>query len=192
CAACVWKASPYMSSAMDRRLVLEFLPGIAFLAGNAYGGLLWAAAVTVVATAIAVALRWRWDGSIPWLAVATLVLAVVLTAFGLALNDETFVLVRPTVGAIAFAAILAVGAFAKPSLLQRTLGYRLQIEDNGWPVLHLAWIGISLFSAFANEVARQFLSTDQWAFYNVASDPILFGLIYLATRMIAEHYWIED
>ncbi|MEM6382237.1 MAG: septation protein IspZ [Pseudomonadota bacterium] len=177
---------------MDRRLVLEFLPGIAFLAGNAYGGLLWAAAVTVVATAVAVALRWRWDGSIPWLAVSTLVLAVVLTAFGLALNDETFVLVRPTVGALAFAGILAVGAFARPSLLQRTLGYRLQIKEAGWPVLHAAWISISVFSAFANEVARRVLSTDHWAIYNVASDPALFGLIYLATRWIAEWYWVED
>lgn len=177
---------------MDRRLVLEFLPGIAFLAGNAYGGLLWAAAVTVVATAIAVAIRWRWDGSIPWLAVATLILAVVLTAFGLVLNDETFVLIRPTVGAIAFSAILAVGALAKPSLLERTLGYRLQLEKAGWPILHAAWISISLLSALANEFARRLLSTDQWAFYNVASDPILFGLIYLTTRMIAEWYWVED
>ncbi|MEM9426331.1 MAG: septation protein IspZ, partial [Pseudomonadota bacterium] len=120
---------------MDRRLILEFLPGIAFLLGNAYGGLLWAAAVTVVATAVAVALRWRWDASVPWLAVATFVLAVILTAFGVALNDETFVLVRPTVGAVAFAGILAAGAFARPSLLERTLGYRLKLEREGWVAL---------------------------------------------------------
>ncbi|WP_424968095.1 hypothetical protein [Dinoroseobacter sp. S375] len=44
---------------MDRRLLLEFLPGAAFLLGYAYGGLLWAAAVTVLATGVAVALRWR-------------------------------------------------------------------------------------------------------------------------------------
>lgn len=177
---------------MDRRLLLEFLPGAAFLLGHAYGGLLWAAAVTVLATGVAVALRWRWDGAIPWLAVATLALAVILTAFGLALKDETFVLIRPTVGALAFAAILAVGALARPSLLERTLGYRLQLERQGWAVLHMAWITLSLLSAGANEVARQVLSTDHWAIYNVASDPALFGLIYLATRWIAEWYWIED
>ncbi|MBO6754787.1 MAG: septation protein IspZ [Roseibium sp.] len=177
---------------MDRRLTLEFLPGAAFLLGNAYGGLLWAAAVTVFATAVAVALRWRWDGSIPWLAVSTLILAIILTAFGLSLNDETFVLVRPTVGAAAFAIILAIGAFAKPSLLERTLGYRLHLEKAGWVILHAAWTGLSLMSALANEFARRLLSTDQWAFYNVASDPALFALIYLATRIIAEWYWVED
>ena len=177
---------------MDRRLALEFLPGVAFLLGNAYGGLLWAAAVAVVATALAVAVRWRWDGSIPWLAVATLILAVTLTAFGLALDDETFVLIRPTIGATAFAAILAIGAIAKPSLLERTLGYRLQLEKAGWVILHGAWISLALLFALANEFARRLLSTDHWAFYNVASDPALFGLIYIATRIVAERYWVDD
>jgi len=177
---------------MDRRLLLEFLPGIAFLAGNAYGGLLWAASVTVIATLAAVILRWTWDSAIPWLAVSTLGLAIVLTGFGLALNDKTFVLVRPTVGAVALAAILAIGALVRPSLLQRTLGYRLQLRDEGWPVLHAAWISLTLISGAANEWARRALSADHWALYNVASDPILVGLIYLVTRAIAERYWREE
>ena len=78
----------------------------------------------------AVALRWQWDGSVPWLAVATLVLAMVLTGFGIVLKDETFVLVRPTVGALTFAGILVIGAFARPSLLKRTLGYRASRSVN--------------------------------------------------------------
>lgn len=177
---------------MDRRLFLEFLPGIAFLVGNAYGGLLWAAAFTVVATVFAVTLRWRWDGSIPWLAVATLFLAAVLTAFGLALNDETFILIRPTAGALAFAAILIMGALAKPSLLERALGYRLHLEKAGWRVLHVSWIGLFLLSALANEYARRLLSTDQWAVFNVASDPVLIGMIYIGTRTVARSYWAGE
>ena len=177
---------------MDRRLVLEFLPGVAFLAGYEVAGLLWAAAATVLATALAVALRWRWDGAVPWLAVATLILALVLTAAGVVLRDETFVLVRPTVGALAFAAILAAGALARPSLLRRSLGYKLRIDDTGWRVLHGAWIALALASAMANELARRVLSTDHWALYNVLSDPALFGLIYAATWATACRYWIED
>ncbi len=177
---------------MDRRLVLEFLPAVAFLLGNAYGGLLWAAGVTAVATTVAVVVRWHWDQAIPWLAVATLILAVVLTGFGFALNDETFVLVRPTVGACAFAAILGIGAFARPSLLRRTLSYRLHMENIGWHALHIAWIALALLSAGANEVARRALTTDQWAVYNVASDPALIALIWLATRLVAERYWVEE
>ncbi|MCR9222001.1 MAG: septation protein IspZ [Alphaproteobacteria bacterium] len=177
---------------MDRRLLLEILPGVAFLLGNAAGGLLWAAGAAAAATGVAVAIRWRWDGCAPWLAVATLVLALVLTAFGVVLNDETFVLVRPTIGALAFAAILAVGALARPSLLRRTLGYRLRIKEAGWRVLHLVWIALALLSAAANEIAWRALTTDQWALYNVLSDPALIGLIYLGTRLVAQRYWVIE
>ena len=177
---------------MDRRLALEFLPGVAFLVGYELAGLLWAAAATVLATAVAVLLRWRWDGRVPWLAVATLVLALVLTASGVILRDETFVMVRPTVGAVAFACILAAGTVVRPSLLRRTLGYKLRIDDTGWRMLHAAWIALALLSGVANEVARRVLSTDHWALYNVLSDPTLFGLIYAATWATAWRYWSED
>lgn len=177
---------------MDRRLLLELLPGIAFLLGNVLGGLFVAAGAAVIATAFSVAVRWRWDGCVPWLAVSTFVLALILTASGIVLNDETYVLVRPTVGALAFAGILGVGALARPSLLERALDYRLRIEAQGWPLLHIAWIALALFSALANEVARRALSTDQWAIYNVLSDPVLIALIWLATRFIAERYWVVE
>ncbi len=174
---------------MDRRLLLEILPGIAFLIGNAAGGLLWAAGVAVAATCLAVGLRWRWDGQVPWLAVAILFVALILTGFGVVLNDETFVLLRPTVGALAFGGILAVGALMQPSLLKRTLGYRIRIEDAGWTALHLAWIALALLSAAGKEITRRVLTTDHWAIYNALSDPVLIGLIWLATRSIAVRYW---
>lgn len=177
---------------MDRRLFLELFPGLAFLLGYELGGLFWAAGATAAATSLAVALRWKWDGQVPWLAVATLLLVLVLTAAGLVLQDATFIMVRPTVGALAFAAILALGALARPSLLRRSLEYKLHIEDTGWRVLHFAWVLLALFSAAANEVARRVLSVDHWAIYNVISDPALFGLIWIATRGVAERYWIED
>lgn len=177
---------------MDRRLILELVPGPVFLLGNAMGGLLWAAAAATVATGIALAFRWRWDGRVPLLAVSTLLLALVLTAFGIWFEDEIFVLIRPTVGAIAFAAILGAGALARPSMLERTLDYVLRVEPEAWPLLHAAWISIALLSALANEIARRVFSTDVWAVYNVLSDPVLIGLIWLATRFIAERYWVEE
>lgn len=177
---------------MDRRLALELLPGIAFLVGHWVGGLFWGAGLSVVATALAVGLRWRWDGAIPWLAVATFVLIAVLTVTGVLLKDDSFVQLRPTVGSLAFAAILAVGAFARPSLLWRTLHYKLQLTPHGWHLLHAAWVGLALLAAGANEVARQVLSTDHWVIFNLAADPALFGLIWIATRGLAEFYWDED
>jgi len=177
---------------MDRRLILELLPGAAFLIGNAAGGLLWAAGAAAATTGAAAALRWRWDGRAPWLALSILAIALVLTIFGVVMKEEAFVLVRPTVGAVAFAAIIALGALGDPSLLRRTLGYRLRIEERGWPVLHIVWIALALLSAAANEAARRGLSTDQWALFNALSDPVLVALIYLGTRLVAQRYWVHS
>ena len=177
---------------MDLRLLLELLPGAAFLIGHAMGGLFWAAGAAVAATSVAVLLRWRWDREMPWLAIATLTLAVLLTVLGVVLDDARFVLVRPTVGALAFGVMLALGALARPSLLERTLGYRLKLEARGWYLLHLVWVTITFFAAGANELARRVLSIDAWAVYNALSDPLLFGVIYLATRLVAERFWADD
>lgn len=174
---------------MDRRLVLELLPGIAFLIGNAMGDLLWGAGAAVLATALAVALRWRWDGRLPWLAVATLLLTFVLTGASLVLRDAAFITLRPTIGALAFAALVGAGALARPPLLRRSLGYRLHLTGRGWSVLHGAWIAAALLSALANEIARRALEPDGWALFNALSDPALFALVWLATRTVAERHW---
>ncbi|MCR9088677.1 MAG: septation protein IspZ [Rhodobacteraceae bacterium] len=177
---------------MDRRLAIDLLPGAAFLIAHMLGGLFWAAGALVVATAVAVVLRWRWDNSLPWLALMTLLLALALTVIGVVLRDETFVLIRPTIGSLFFAVVLAIGAFLRPSLLQRALGYKLDIWDEGWLFLHLGWIGVMLFGAAANEVARRVFSTDTWVIFNAASDPVLFGMVYAVTYAVAWYYWRED
>lgn len=177
---------------MDRRLGLELLPGIAFLIGNALGGLFVAAGAARAVTVLAVGLRWRWDRRVPWLAVATLGLALVLLAAGLAFESRTFIKVRSTIGSLAFAAIVGVGALFRPSLLRRTLGYKLRMADRGWRVLHAAWIGLALASAAANEAVWRTTSDDAWATYSAASGPALFALYWLVTRTVAERYWLGD
>lgn len=177
---------------MDRRLALELLPGIAFLVGAMVGDLFWGAGMAVVATMLAVVLRWRWDRRVPWLAVATLALALVLTATGLVLRDEAFIALRPTIGALAFAAIVGLGALARPPLLQRSLDYRLRLTGRGWRVLHSAWVALALVLAAANEIARRALDAQPWALFNALSDPVLIALIWLATRWVAERHWVEE
>jgi len=67
---------------MDRRLLLELLPGVAFLIAYAATDLLWAAFASASATVVAVWLRWRWDKTVPLLALATLAIVIILTCLG--------------------------------------------------------------------------------------------------------------
>lgn len=177
---------------MDKRFVIEFIPGIAFLIGNALGGLFAGAGLACLATISAIALRWQWDRSLPWLAIAIFALTLVLLIAGLAYDDTTFVKVSGTIGSLAFAAIIALGALLRPSLLRRTLGYRLLLTDRGWRWLHAAWIGVALARAAANEAVWRTASDDLWAAYNGLSDFAWFGLFFVATSVVAHLHWREE
>jgi intracellular septation protein len=176
---------------MDKRLVLELVPGPAFLVGNLIGGIFLGAGFATVATAVAIFLRWRWDRSLPLMAISIFLLTLVLLTAGLILDDTTYVKVSNTVGSVAFAAIVAGGMLLRPSLLRRTLGYSLHMTGRGWRLLHLGWIGLSLARAAANEVMWRTTSDRVWAIYNGLSDVAWIGLFFILTSVIANRFWDE-
>jgi intracellular septation protein len=176
---------------VDKRLVVELVPGVAFLAGNAMAGIFAGAGLAAVATAVAVVLRWRWDRSLPWLAVAIFVLTLILLLAGLVFDDTTFVKVGATVGSLAFAVIIGAGMILRPSLVQRTLGYRLTLTARGWRVLEMTWIGLSLLRAALNEAVWRTASDGVWAIYNGVSDVLWIGVFVLVTSAIAHMFWCD-
>ncbi|MEO0772721.1 MAG: septation protein IspZ [Pseudomonadota bacterium] len=174
---------------MDKRLIIEFTPGIAFLIGNAAGGIFMGAGLAALATVIAMALRWHWDRSLPWLAISIFGLTAVLLVAGLLFDDTTWVKVSNTVGSLAFAVIVGLGLLMRPNLLKRTLGYSIQMEDRGWVLLHWVWIGLSLLRAAANEVMWRNFPDGVWAVYNGLSDIGWVLVIVVATSVVAHVFW---
>ncbi|MEM1286420.1 MAG: septation protein IspZ [Pseudomonadota bacterium] len=177
---------------IDRRLALEFLPAAVFLLANFMWSLFAATAAAIVAAVLAVFLRYRIDGQLPFLAIATVALSVLMLGIGFSQDNENFIKVRPTIGGIAFALILAAGSLFRPSLLQRSLGYKLIITDWGWRILHFAWMGIALSLALVNELVWRNTSTDAWVAYNSLSGPLVFGIYFAATWTVAWFFWDED
>ncbi len=174
---------------MDKRLAVEFVPGLAFVIGGLAGGLFAGAGLAAIATALSIWLRWRWDQSLPWLAIAILVLTLILLLAGLALDDTTFVKISPTIGSLVFAAIIGLGWFFRPSLLERTLGYTLCLTGRGWTVLHQVWIAVSLLRAAVNEVVWRHASEGLWMIYNGFSDIVWIGLFVVSTWTVARFHW---
>jgi intracellular septation protein len=173
---------------MDKRLVLELAPGPVFLIGNALGGILLGAVVAACATGLAILLRWRWDRSLPWLAISIFVLTLSLVVAGLVLNDTTYIKISSTIGSLAFAAIVALGRIARPSLLERSLGHSIRMTEQGWHRLHDAWIAVSLVRAAANELVWRSTSDQRWAIYNGISDIAWIGVFILVTYLMAPRY----
>lgn len=177
---------------MDRRLALEFFPGLIFFLTNAMSSLFVATGAAIIAALIAVVLRYRIDGQVPFIAVSTVVLSVLFLGIGFALDDERYIKMKPTIGGVAFAVILASGMAFKPSLLERSLGYKLDIIPTGWNLLHLAWIGLALLLALTNDLVWRNTSTDLWVVYNVVSGPVAIALYWGVTWCVAWYYWDEE
>jgi intracellular septation protein len=176
---------------MDKRLVVELIPGPAFLIGNALGGIFLGALLATAATALAIWLRWRWDRDLPWLAISIFGLTVILLVVGLLLNDTICIKLSNTIGSLAFAGIVAVGMIARPSLLERSLGHSLQMTAKGWTTLHVVWISVSVARAGANEVVWRNASDQTWAIFNGLSDMVWIGVFVLATYLTAHRHWQE-
>lgn len=176
---------------MDKRLLVELIPGPAFLIGNVFGGIFMGAGFAAVATALAILLRWRWDRTLPLMAISIFSLTAVLLGVGLIVDNTLYVKISNTVGSLVFAAIVAFGMLLKPSLLRRTLGYSIHMTKKGWRILHLSWISLSMARAMANEIVWRNLSDQAWAIYNGVSDIAWIGVFFLVTSVLAHRYWEE-
>lgn len=174
---------------MDKRLILEIIPGPVFLLGNALGGIFLGAGLAVLATLAASILRWRWDRRLPLMALSILGLTLFLLALGLFYDDTSYVKVSNTLGSIAFALILAAGLFLRPSLLERTLGYSVHLTPQGWRTLHGVWIAVSLARAGANEAVWRSVNDNAWAIYNGIADLAWIAVFFAATWLVSAHHW---
>ena len=104
------------------------------------------------------------------LPVMPLVTAVVVVVFGgltLALQNETFIKLKPTIIYILFGAVLLGGlAFRKP-LLGMVFDSVFNLTDEGWRKLTLRWALFFFALAILNEIVWRTQSTDVWVSFKV-------------------------
>ncbi|GJD95159.1 Intracellular septation protein [Methylobacterium iners] len=167
---------PHRHLAPLPKLVLELGPLVLFFLANAYSErfgvaaeqkLFVATGVFVVATVIALAIHY---GLVRRLPVMPLVSGVVVVVFGgltLALQDKTFIMMKPTIVNTLFGLVLLGGlAFGKP-LLSVVLDSMFALTDEGWRKLTLRWALFFLFLAVVNEVVWRTQTEDFWVNFKV-------------------------
>ena len=143
-------------------------PLVAFFAGYQLGDLMLATALIIVATLVSLAITYRVEKKI---ARSPLISGILVTIFGgltLALNDELFIKMKPTIVNCLFAIILLAGAFIyKKGVLSYLLDMAFQLSERGWWLLSVRWGIYFLFLAALNEVIWRSFSTDFWVQFKV-------------------------
>ena len=149
------------------KLALELGPLGVFFFANARFGIYAATGAFMAAIVLALSASWVLTRR---LAIMPLVTAAVVLVFGgltLALQDEVFIKMKPTIVNLLFAAILLGGlAFGRP-LLGYVFDSLVKLDQEGWRRLTLRWGLFFILLAFLNEVVWRNFSTDAWVSFKV-------------------------
>jgi intracellular septation protein len=149
------------------KLALEIGPLVVFFLTNTQMGIFNATIAFMVATAIALALSYAINRTIPTMPLVTAVFVMFFGGLTIWLQDETFIKVKPTIVNLLFATILAFGLMTGRLFLKMVLDSAFAITDIGWVKMTRAWVGFFICLAILNEIVWRTVSTDTWVTFKV-------------------------
>lgn len=149
------------------KLVLEVGPLVVFFLANTHYGIFTATAAFMAAMILSVGTMYAIVRHVPTLPLATGVFVLVFGGLTLALNDEIFIKLKPTIVNTLFAAILAGGMLLGKPLLRSLLDAMIPLDQQGWRILTWRWAGFFLFLAVVNELVWRNFDTDTWVNFKV-------------------------
>jgi intracellular septation protein len=164
------------------KLSLELGPLGVFFLGNAYGAtlarifpplsalggrLFIATALFIVATVVALVASFALTRRLPIMPVVTGIVVLVFGGLTLALQDEVFIKMKPTIVNILFGATLLGGLLFGRPLLGYVFDTVFKLDDEGWRKLTFRWGLFFFFLAAANEIVWRNFSDDAWVNFKV-------------------------
>jgi intracellular septation protein len=125
----------------------------------------------MAAAAVAVALSIRLERRVPLMPLIGCGFVLAFGGLTLALDDDLFIKIKPTVVNLLFAAVLFSGLALRRDWLKLILGQMMSLTDRGWRILTWRWAVFFVFLAIVNEVVWRSFSTEFWAGFK------LFGML---------------
>ncbi len=132
-----------------------------------HAGIFVATAVFIPAILVALAISYALTRHIAVMPVVTAVIVVVFGGLTLALQNETFIKLKPTLVYLLFAVTLLGGLAFKKPLLGMVFDSVFNLTDEGWHKLTLRWGLFFLVMAVLNEIVWRNFSTDAWVNFKV-------------------------
>ena len=164
------------------KLFIDIGPLVLFFAANARFGIFIATAVFMGAIVAALAISVLRTRTWPVMPVVSAFVVLVFGGLTLALQDETFIKLKPTIIYALFGVVLAVGlAFDKP-LLAVVFDSIFDLTNEGWRKLSARWAVFFFALAALNELVWRTQTTDFWVNFK------LFGFVPITFAFAALQY----
>lgn len=164
------------------KLALDLGPLVLFFLANARWGIFAATAAFMGAIVIALAISYALSRHLPAMALVSAVIVVVFGGLTLALHDEQFIKLKPTIIYVLFGGVLLGGLAFGKLLLGMVFDSVFNLTGEGWKKLTLRWALFFLALAVLNEIVWRNFSTDFWVSFKV------FGVVPLTFIFAALQY----
>jgi intracellular septation protein len=158
------------------KLVLELGPLALFFFANAYSGrfgyaddqrIYVATGLFIAATLVALAISYARIGKLPIMPMVSGVVVLVFGGLTLALQNDVFIKLKPTIVNTLFGVILLGGLYFRKNLLQVVLDSVFELTDEGWRKLTFRWALFFFALAALNEIVWRTQTTDFWVSFKV-------------------------
>lgn len=179
------------------KLALEVGPLTVFFLGNAYAErfgvaaeskLFVATGVFIVATMIALAVHFALLRRLPIMPLVSGIVVLVFGGLTLALQDKTFIMMKPTIVNTLFGLVLLGGLAFNKSLLSVVLDSMFALTDEGWRKLTFRWGLFFLALAVLNEIVWRTQTEDFWVSFKVFGImPLTIAFALAQTPLLLRH-----
>lgn len=170
------------------KLLLDIGPLLIFFGVYAYAGI-FAATATFIPVTLAALFAGRYAfGKFGIMPLVTAGFVLVMGGLTLALHDETFIKVKPTLVYLLFAGVALVGLAFNWIVWKQLFGEVFTLTDVGWRKLQFRWGGFFLGMAMLNELMWRLFSTDAWVAFKVfGALPLTFVFALLQIPLLSRH-----
>ncbi len=146
----------------------------------------------MVATVIAVLFSYILEKKIPIMPTVGAGIVLIFGGLTIYFDNEVFFKMKPTIINFLFAAILYGGIIIKKPLLKYLLGAAIKLEEEGWKILTLRWIGFFIALAILNEIVWRTQSTDIWVNFKVFGIMPITFIFTLSQFSLIKRFQIKD
>src|SRR6185369_687351 len=134
------------------KLALDLGPLVLFFLVNAKLGIFYATGVFMAAVLVALVVSYVLIRRLPIMTVASAVIVTVFGGLTIALENETFIKLKPTIIYLLFSGVLFGGLVLRKPLLEIVFDQMFHLTEQGWRKLTLRWVLFFLALAVLNEI----------------------------------------